>query len=67
MITAVLADVADDGSPFNAYMLKGAMNQRLPVRTIDEYEGASAWGFNYYIAIKPLFGALSWEDQYRSS
>ena len=46
MITAVLADVADDGSAFDAYMLKDAMGQRLPVRTIGDYEGASAWRSN---------------------
>lgn len=46
MITAALADVADDGSSFDAYMRKDAMNQALPVRTIDEYEGASAWSSN---------------------
>ncbi|MBQ9009127.1 MAG: hypothetical protein IJ088_07355 [Clostridia bacterium] len=46
MITAILADTADDGQPFEAYMLKDATNRRLPVRTIAEYEGASAWGSN---------------------
>ena len=42
MITAVLADTADDGSSFDAYMLKDVMNRKLPVRTIAEYEGAAA-------------------------
>jgi len=46
MITAVLADVADDGNPFDAYVLKDVMGRRLPVRTIGEYEGASAWRSN---------------------
>ena len=46
MITAVLADTADDGSSFDAYMLKDVMGRRLPVRTIAEYEGASAWRSN---------------------
>lgn len=46
MITAVLADTADDGNLFDAYMLKDATGLRLPVRTIAEYEGASAWGSN---------------------
>ena len=44
MITAVLVDTADDGKPFDAYMLKDAMGRKLPVRTIGEYEGGSAWG-----------------------
>ena len=46
MITAVLADVMDDGSAFDAYMLKDMTGQKLPVRTIGEYEGASAWHSN---------------------
>ena len=46
MITAVLADTADDGSSFDAYMLKDVMNRKLPVRTIAEYEGAAAKGSN---------------------
>ena len=46
MITAVLADTADDGSAFDAYVLKESLNKRLPVKTIGEYEGASAWRSN---------------------
>ncbi len=46
MITAVLTDTADDGSSFDDYLLKDVMRRRLPVRTIAEYEGASAWGSN---------------------
>lgn len=46
MITAVLADVADDESPFDAYVLKDVRGRTLPVRTIGEYEGASAWRSN---------------------
>ena len=49
MITAVLADTADDGEPFDAYMLKDVMGRRLPVRTIGEYEGASAWKSNLIV------------------
>jgi hypothetical protein len=44
MITAVLADTADDGSSFDAYMLKDVTGRKLPVRAIGEYEGGSAWG-----------------------
>jgi X-Pro dipeptidyl-peptidase len=49
MITAVLADTADDGSAFDAYILKDVMGRRLPVRTIAEYEGGSAWGSNLIV------------------
>ena len=35
MITAVLEDTADDGSSFDAYMLKDVMGRTLPVRTIE--------------------------------
>ena len=36
MITAVLADSADDGSAFNAYRLKDSLNQLLPTQEIGE-------------------------------
>ena len=44
MITAVLADLDDEGNPFEAYVLKDRLRQRLPVRVIGEYEGPGAWG-----------------------
>ena len=43
MIAAGLADAADDGSGFDACMLKDRLGHRLPVRTAGEYEGPSAW------------------------
>ena len=46
MITAVLADTMADGSYFDAYVLKDALDQRLPVRTVGDYEGPSAWFSN---------------------
>ena len=46
MITAVLADTEDEGSPFDAFVLKDATRRKLPVRTIGEYEGCSAWRSN---------------------
>ena len=44
MVTAVLVDMADDGSFFPAFVLKNQLRQTLPVRVIGEYEGAGAWG-----------------------
>ncbi|MBQ4486581.1 MAG: prolyl oligopeptidase family serine peptidase, partial [Oscillospiraceae bacterium] len=46
MITAVLVDSTDDGTPFDAYMLKDRKYQCLPEKVIGEYEGASAWSSN---------------------
>ncbi|MBR2766157.1 MAG: hypothetical protein IKE03_09280 [Blautia sp.] len=46
MITAVLVDLADDFSDFDAYVTKDAIGQKVPVRIIGEYEGASSWGSN---------------------
>lgn len=45
MITAVLVDLTDDFSPFDAYMEKGAIDL-VPSRIIGEYEGEGAWGSN---------------------
>ncbi len=42
MISAILVDTMDDGSEFDAFLLKEARRRRLPVRTIGEYEGPAA-------------------------
>ena len=39
MISAILIDAADDGEPFRAYQVKNRLDDVLPVRIIDEYEG----------------------------
>lgn len=44
MITAVLMDVADDGSEFDAFMLKDRLGRTLPVRAIGEFEGIGCRG-----------------------
>ncbi len=44
MITAVLMDVADNGSEFDAFMLKDRLSQTLPVRAIGEFEGVGCHG-----------------------
>ena len=46
MISAVLVDVADNGEPFKAFMLKNRLHDQLPSRVIGEYEGAGCWGDN---------------------
>ncbi|MBQ8076302.1 MAG: hypothetical protein IJ237_10015 [Oscillospiraceae bacterium] len=38
MITAVLVDYREDGTPFKAFMTKDRLNETLPVKTIDSYE-----------------------------
>ena len=39
MVTAVLIDTMDDGSSFDAYLLKERINRKLPVREIDILDG----------------------------
>ena len=38
MITAVLVDYREDGTPFKAFMTKDRLNEKLPVKTVDSYE-----------------------------
>jgi len=38
MVCALLMDVAADGRPFKAYMVKQALGYRLPKKTVDSYE-----------------------------
>ena len=38
MVTAVLIDIADEGKPFKAYMVKDRLNNTLPVKTYDSYD-----------------------------
>ena len=45
MISAVLIDVADDGSEFPAYMLKNRLHNLLPVRAIDYYDAGGGIGW----------------------
>ncbi len=44
MISAVLIDVADDGSKFDAYMLKDRLSRTLPVREIGEIDSPAYRG-----------------------
>ena len=38
MITAVLVDYREDGTPFKAYMTKDRLSNTLPVRVVDSFE-----------------------------
>ena len=38
MVTAVLVDYKEDGTPFKAYMTKDRLSKKLPVRTVDSFE-----------------------------
>ena len=38
MVTAVLVDYIEDGTPFKAYMTKDRLGSTLPVRTVDSFE-----------------------------
>ena len=38
MVTAVLVDYREDGTPFKAYMTKDRLQAKLPVRTVDSFD-----------------------------
>lgn len=44
MITAVLIDIAEDGTPFHAYMVKDRLHDTLPVKTFDTYDLGGGYG-----------------------
>ena len=44
MVTAVLIDIADEGKPFKAYMVKDRLGNTLPVKTYDSYDAGGGLG-----------------------
>ena len=44
MVTAVLIDIADEGEPFHAFMVKDRLNNTLPRKTFDTYDLGGGYG-----------------------
>ena len=44
MVTAVLIDVADEGEPFHAFMVKDRLRNTLPRKTYDSYDLGGGYG-----------------------
>ena len=59
MITAVLVDTADDGNPFDAYMVKDRLHGTLPVRIREDLGGIQEYVQDWTTAKAVSFG---WTD-----